>query len=363
MKHGHTVSILTSTPFVRDSNLTNSNSSIRATRVITFPSLHTWLRGGESAFLQEMRKFRPEIVLWHIGVTSSLHQRFLIPLESKLVGIFTSPLYRFSELFRMGVFRLMGNPSLSAMHLIGSAIPRSLLRISLVRSGFACLVTETYTTAGRLREEDIWRGVIRIVPPGVDDTWMRRSPEVQTAFRRTLGYKETDVVIGYFGPPALLRGLPVLIDAFTAARETDSRLRLLLILRENDSIGDKVASRYKIRHPGITRFSGILPKAQLAEYINACDLVVFPYLLIPSDAPLGVLEAQALAKPIVATRTGCLPELLSGIRSVLAEPGDVRSLCMAMLQATKWITTPAENPAIRTWTSFGKEWSELIESL
>lgn len=66
------------------------------------------------------------------------------------------------------------------------------------------------------------------------------------------------------------------------------------------------------------------------DYLGAADLSVVPSVW--QDAlPLGVLESMALAKPVVATNVGGIPEMLRhGREGLLVPPGDRQALAAAL---------------------------------
>jgi glycosyltransferase involved in cell wall biosynthesis len=98
------------------------------------------------------------------------------------------------------------------------------------------------------------------------------------------------------------------------------------------------------------------------------NLIALPFALIPSDAPLSLLEASSLGRPVLTTRLGSLPELVEGGRAYLAEPNDLPSLVQTLLQAADEIHETAGRPrlpqrGVRTWADVGREWSEFLRSI
>jgi glycosyltransferase involved in cell wall biosynthesis len=347
---GHHVTVLTDHPAVKE------HAAWKGIPLIRLPSVSDPFYRRNHALIEALIHLQPEIILWHTGLTSFLHQKFFIPEGARATGIFTSPLYRLGDLMRLGLPALLRNPSLSAIHLIGSLLPHKLIRRCMHQSGLVMLVTETRTTAQKLTSDHLWRGPLQTIMPGVDDFWFQNHRARGKAFRETLGFKSTDKVILYFGSPAPLRGLPVLRQAFQLARTKNSTLRLLILSR--NSKGDEQTPG---PDPAIQIVNGFLDVDQVAGYVSASDVVALPFLLVPSDAPLSVLEACAQGKPIVTTRVACLPELAERGRAHLAEPGDPVSLADALLQAAADESTSAYPP--RLWADAGVEWSHLVENL
>ena len=80
---------------------------------------------------------------------------------------------------------------------------------------------------------------------------------------------------------------------------------------------------------------------QVARYLQASDIVVVPSVW--QDAlPLGVLEAMAVARPVVATRVGGIPEMCRNeVEGLLVGPAAETELAQA-------ITRLLESPSLRS---------------
>src|SRR5262249_17782757 len=65
------------------------------------------------------------------------------------------------------------------------------------------------------------------------------------------------------------------------------------------------------------------------EFIRLADLFVMSSRL--EGLGTSIMDAQVLGAPVVATRTGGIPELVTdGVTGLLAEPGDATSLARAL---------------------------------
>jgi glycosyltransferase involved in cell wall biosynthesis len=112
--------------------------------------------------------------------------------------------------------------------------------------------------------------------------------------------------------------------------------------------------------------SGYLSQKQLVGYVAASDIVALPFILVPSDAPLSLLEAHALGKPVVTTNVACLPELAGQGIGYLAQPANPVSLADALAQAAETLPTQRDKmqmpkPPIRRWQEVGHEWEHFIQ--
>jgi glycosyltransferase involved in cell wall biosynthesis len=314
--------------------------------------------------------YAPDVVMWHLGKTSFLHQDFNFPAAINL-GVFTSPLYNANELAALGIPRLIKGYQLSAIHVLGTFMPRHLLRKSLDRNRLDGLVVQTKTTQNRLLEYGVRADEITVIAPGVDAEWCSQTADED--LRQELGFTPQDKIIVYFGSPASLRGLPTLMRAFAIARQHDARLKLMILSRrhlnelisEDAQLGRLLTNNVVSPHVHLT--SGYLTTQALIRHIAAADIVALPFELVPSDAPLSLLEAQALGKPIITTEIACLSELTQPGNRFLAQPADVPSLVQAIRRATQGPRTGLVGryvvpPPIRRWGQVGAEWSQFIQS-
>lgn len=79
------------------------------------------------------------------------------------------------------------------------------------------------------------------------------------------------------------------------------------------------------------RFHGERPKAEVAEHMRRADLYVLASIY--ENNPSAVLEALVSGLPVVATRVGGVPEVVTEERGELAEPKDVAGLATKIEQA------------------------------
>jgi len=99
--------------------------------------------------------------------------------------------------------------------------------------------------------------------------------------------------------------------------------------QQAEALGDRV------------RFTGYVPNESMPSYYRLADLVCVP-TLVEEAAGLVAVEAMACGRPILATRSGGMPEYLEGSRAMLVERGD------AIVDQLAWsIRTLYEHPALR----------------
>lgn len=140
-------------------------------------------------------------------------------------------------------------------------------------------------------------------------------------------------VMTYFGGSDTIRGTDVVVKSVLSLKNKGVRdFLMIMLLRRETNIADKdelYLRRFVKKHKledYIKIISKILSKEELALYLFASDLVVLPFKVVPSEPPLGVLEALSLGKTVVTTDVSGLPELIGIDRGALAKPADVEDL-------------------------------------
>jgi glycosyltransferase involved in cell wall biosynthesis len=306
--------------------------------MVRFAKLQNSPWHGSLSLSHALADLRPEIVLWHLGLTSFLRPGILKQIKIPVMGVFTSPIYQPRELLRLGLPRLMQGHRLSAIHLLGLLVPEILLRRPLEQGQIDQVVVECKTTRDRLIQRGVPEDYVHIIRPDIDPAWFETEmlPAERTRSRGEMGFPTGAFVVGYFGPPTSLRGLPNLIKAIAMAQEKDPRIRLLVLSRRRDS---ELCAEYRavgrlMKRLGVERWAhtvtGFLPLRQLVRTIAVCDVVALPFDLVPSDVPLSVLEAMALGIPVITTQVACVPELLAEGAGLCVPPCSVSMLAEAI---------------------------------
>lgn len=359
---------------------------------------------ANQALTKAVRDVSPDVILWHVGVTSFLHQQMTNWPDVPIVAILTSPIYQFGDLQRLGLAKLVKNRDLSAIHIAGTLLPRTNMRTVLNSNVFSRVVVQTETIRQKLLTQGVEADNITVIAPGVDHEWFGKSTPAGsdenengdsiTQYRDQLGYEATDKVILYYGSPAPLRGLHTLIRAVEVAHKQDESIRLLVLSRRHADqlMNEDQELRELLSRSDVQQYTqiidGFLEPETLVEFVSSTDIIALPFELVPSDAPLSLLESKALGKPIVTTNVACLPELAAGGPYYVAEPADPHSLASALLRAAGELSItetcterPSDMPSIKNlssdeafdvtasnatvtcWERVGEKWSRLIQGL
>jgi len=217
----------------------------------------------------------------------------------------------------------------SLPYLMEAFYPKRLQMRRLQKSGVDELLMMTPATA-RVATENGWPGqAVSVVPPAKDPVEGDLSPP-DSHFTNWLG---DSPFLLFMGPPAIIRGVYELLDAFELAAREDDSIRLVCLFRQDATLDREAISRKIDRMQAADRIFQCwesLPKDQLNGFIHACRAAVMPFVLVPSEIPLAMIETAAYGKPVISTRCGGSGEFVAGFGKV-SVVGDVTALAKSML--------------------------------
>lgn len=127
--------------------------------------------------------------------------------------------------------------------------------------------------------------------------------------RNKYGIANSDFVIGYSGRLVRDKGIIELVRAFDLLENADNcKLLLVGMFEKHDSLPEDVIKR--IQNDKRIIFTGFI-NGGMEYYYSLMDVYVLPSYR--EGFPTGVLEAQAMAKPVITTRvTGCCDSIVEG---------------------------------------------------
>lgn len=174
-------------------------------------------------------------------------------------------------------------------------------------------IAVSQAVADRIAERArIPRDRIDVIPIGKAVT----DPVDATGARKRLGIPAEAKVVGFVGRLHPVKDLPTLLQA---VRLVPSDPWLV-------AVGDG-PDRPLLE--GLSRVVAVGEQADVTPYLSAVDVFVLPSRW--EGMPGALVEAMALGLPVVATRVGGVPEVITdGVDGLLVEPGDVTSMAAAI---------------------------------
>jgi glycosyltransferase involved in cell wall biosynthesis len=192
-----------------------------------------------------------------------------------------------------------------------------------------------------LKESLLARGIeanrIRVNPNAVDPDYFYPGRGRESG-RRELGIDPQDILIGFVGSFSFWHGIEILERAIASLLSNPQPCRLRFVLMGDGLLhGEMRSALAAYEQDGHVIFTGPLPRNKVAEYLDACDILVSPHVPMPDGSrffgsPTKLFEYMAMGKGIVASRLDQLAEVLEHGRTAwLVTPGDPEELAAGIL--------------------------------
>jgi len=185
---------------------------------------------------------------------------------------------------------------------------------------FDAVVAVSRPLVGRLERAGVPRSRIHEVP----NAWRPITPPLdRDAARRALGLAPEGFTVGWVGRLSQEKGPDILLHALVHLRDLPIRVSVLGNGPEQRSLA------VQAQHLGVERqvhWHGIVPDA--GRHFAAFD--VFVLSSHTEGTPIVLFEAMAAGVPIVATRVGGVPDVLSPAEAALVAPADPVALAAAI---------------------------------
>lgn len=186
----------------------------------------------------------------------------------------------------------------------------------------------SFYTANSLIRMGIKKSHIETIPSGVNTT--KFSPKVDgETIRARYGIKEDEYLILFVGRlNSPRKGLPYLLLALARLVKFHKIKTLVVGGGYCSTYLKKLSKALKLNN--VVIFCGEIPHNELPNFFAACDLFVLPSL--QEGLGIAILEAMASEKPVVATRTsGILDVVKNNETGLLVDPADPEQLAKAIV--------------------------------
>jgi glycosyltransferase involved in cell wall biosynthesis len=256
--------------------------------------------------------------------------------------------YRYWDVpYAVLVGALAGAPVVFHLCLPPPAVVPRWLRLFLARVRTTLAVSRD--TAARWEHTGLPGARTHVVLTGVDlERYAPAGVEHRSATRRELGVGDDEIVVLYAGRIDREKGVDVLVRAFSrfAAERPGSRL----VVVGSPSLGADPGDSARYEHELRTASEGLqvtwlAARRDVVPLIQAADVAVAPSLW-PEPLSRSVMEPLACGVPVLATRVGGNPEILTGwLSRYLVEPGDAEGLAHQLCAVSRW---RREDPGLGT---------------
>lgn len=276
-----------------------------------------------------------------------------------LYAFLSYPFYTRAELFR-------ALPQLERNDIVTygkhALVPRHIWSGTL-RRYFRGVIGQSQRTVGRVADAAGGKVERHVIHAGTDTGFWSPSQSVPVASNRAFRFL-------FVGSPKVIRGFRLLIEAFGSLDFDNAELRILArgAADKDMEIINALLDRYcKGCRQRVTVEGGWIDREALREEIRLADMVVLPFVLVPSELPVSVLECVACGTPVITTDIDGLPEAV-GDAGMIVRSGSMRALLAAM---NEMVATPQklsvmrqqcqyEHGQMQSWNEMGAAWRQLL---
>ena len=241
-----------------------------------------------------------------------------------------------------------------------SAAAHNLLEKMIYRLKFDFYIAISQYTARQLEAAGVETAATRTIYHGFDYDDFRAERYDGVHIREKYGLQDAFLCFSW-GRPGVSKGHEYLIQAVPRIVEKIPHARFLLML----SARETHLRRYQylkrlIEKLDIGKWISLIdpaPRGELGHFLKAADCVIIPS--VAEGFGYAVLEACAMGRPVVASDTTSIPEVIGG-RYVLVEPKNPEAIAAGVvsvfqnkyttsaLKIFPWETTVSEYAAIYT---------------
>jgi glycosyltransferase involved in cell wall biosynthesis len=208
-----------------------------------------------------------------------------------------------------------------------------------------------------------------VVPPGKPVNPASGNGEEPTVFNATRGRLGGRPFYLYLGPPERIRGIRQLLEAFDLLASRRADVCLVCLFRSDPETDNAPVRRIVEDRSHAERIFCVwesVVRVDLDAFLEACHAVVLPFLLVPSEIPLAIIEAAGHHKPVITTGPGGTAEF-AGEFGLAVPSGHGKALAEAMLRllddkqlhADKCGAAQRMYAAHPTWDDVAQSWLSI----
>jgi glycosyltransferase involved in cell wall biosynthesis len=230
--------------------------------------------------------------------------------------------------------RLAGAPVVCHEH--GHSDHLSTRQIDRLRRHVDRFVMVSHHVAGLWLASGLDPDRVDVVFNGVDPAeYPFGGDEERSGARHALGLGEDPFVVTYFGRIDREKGVHVLLDAWRRLDFGPDEARLL-VMGSATVHADAAAYRAELEELATDTVRFVPGRRDVVTPLHASDVVVVPSVW---QEPFGrtVIEALCTGRPVLASRVGGIPEILTGpLGRFLFEPSDAAGLAEQLAGLVHW---------------------------
>ena len=242
-------------------------------------------------------------------------------------------------------------------------VPKFIWGMTL-RNYFKGLIAQSRRTVGRVSLNAGKSIENHHIPAGIDlEIWTPDDSREEITINNI-------IKILYVGSVKEIRGFFVLLKAFSMISGEQVELHVLArgaTEHEVDNINSIIDRKCPDISDRIKVEGGWLDIESLRQNIRAADVVALPFILVPSELPVSVIECIACGTPVITTDIDGLPEAV-GEAGIIVKPGSVSDLKKALKSLVNnrellnklSANCKKEREKMKSWADVADAWSNIL---
>jgi glycosyltransferase involved in cell wall biosynthesis len=280
--------------------------------------------------IKELERTRPDIIFWPVAWRESI-QRIKVATDTNvpIVLWFPGGVYSlgacFHSLKRLG----FGN---TLPYLREALSNRGRQVANFNKYGVRAILAMTKTTADSAVTAGWHDAKSFVIPPGKGNALQKNKlAALPVDFKEWLDYKPFYL---FMGPPSGIRGIFELLEAFDLAADKNKEIRLVCLFRSDGTLDSQKVKKKIEKCYNRTRIYSVwrsLSSEELNCFMAACHAVTMPFVMVPSEIPLAIIEAMAWGNPIITTSPGGTGDFVEEF-GLSPKVGDIAALADALVK-------------------------------
>jgi glycosyltransferase involved in cell wall biosynthesis len=333
--------------------------------------------------VKDILKTEPDAVVWYGSAFSPLYLSQLRALKKPLIWDIDTDIYGLQFLSRYPKRELLDPKNSMLQFVISAVLGQHLIR----RVANSAFIAKVVVPNRHLKDVLCSKGVdpekIAVIPSTIENISLPPESQTSVAVRQKLGLNPDEYIVSYFGAPQMSRGPDIAILSTKKVLEEQKKFKLLIFSRRklNSNTPEDQYYKQKEQHlqslqnqlntgAHIQIIPGFLDKQIVQQYMQASDVIVLPFRMVPSEPPLSMFEVMASGKAVVTSNLGGLQEIVGQDRGLVVAPGDANALGEALLFLAKNPDQKAAlgrnaqrfAQALPTWNQVADQFLEVLQA-
>ncbi|MDD3052441.1 MAG: glycosyltransferase, partial [Candidatus Cloacimonetes bacterium] len=173
---------------------------------------------------------QPDIILWSVTALDYLYLNIFKQINVPIIGIFTGPIYKLSDIARIGVREILKNIRFLSVHIIYASLPAFFIRDVVNSPQCNKIFVMSRKNKEIITEIGGNQNKVVHIPAGIDEYDFETSEEYNSITSK-YDLDESSFNILYFGSPLTIRGIDSLIKAVSKVKNEYSHVKLLILSR------------------------------------------------------------------------------------------------------------------------------------